>query len=244
MPISERGGGGGGLHLPSNGIRLSSSFHRNENGDGSQYLILTLHELRLLLLILYPIILLTRVRGINTSEFRVPSWGCAANGLCLSGLLVEIEIPRSGSRSRSRCWLILIVRWIKQNPLSLPTPTPTRHIHLLLWLLLLWLLLLRLLLLRPQAIPLLGADRDEEAEHRYRDPGIENRVHDFDILRDQDKEVGVDVIADSDGEFPGRADEVEKGSGEEPVGQLGGYNMSKQEGFDGLNLEKRREGDR
>lgn len=218
----------------SNGIRLSSSFHRNENGDGSQCLIRILHKLRLLLLILYPIILLARVRGISTSEFRAPNRGCAANGLRLGGLLVEIEIPRSGSRSRSRSrhWLILNVRWIKQNPLSLPTPTPTHHIPLLLWLLLLWLLLLRLLLLRlllsrPQAIPLLRADRDEEPEHRYRDPGIENRVHDFDALRDRSKGVEMDMVADCDGEFPGRADEVEKGSGEEQVGQLGGYNTSK-----------------
>lgn len=209
----------------SNEIRLSSSFHRNENGDGSQCLILILHELRLLLLILHPIILLTQVRGISTSGFRSPSRGCAANGLCLSGLLVEIKIPRSGSRSRR--WLILNVRWIKQNPLSLPTPTPTRHKTLLLRLLLLRLLLLRLLLLRPQAIPLLGADRNEEPEHRYRDPGIENRVHDFDVLRDRSKGVGMDIVADCDGKYPGRADEVEKGSGEEPAGQLGGYNTSK-----------------
>ena len=42
-----------------NGIRLSNSFHRNENGDGRQCLIPILHELRLLLLILHPIILLS-----------------------------------------------------------------------------------------------------------------------------------------------------------------------------------------
>lgn len=84
----------------SNGIRLSSSFHGNKNGDGSQWLILILHELWLLLLILYPIILLTRARGASTSEFRSPSRACVTNDLCLSGLLVEIETPRSGSRSR------------------------------------------------------------------------------------------------------------------------------------------------
>jgi hypothetical protein len=98
---------------------------------------------------------------------------------------------------------------------------------LLLWPLLLWPLLLWPLLLRLQAIPLLGGDRDEEPEHRYRDPGIENRVHDCDVLRDRSKGVEMDIVADCDGEFPGRADEVEKGSGEEQAGQLGGYNMSK-----------------